>query len=147
MSDADLFGADRQPWSELSGADKLERLSFGKRAIRDGVVTLRKRIFARIPPLELHTHTITSVWLQTEKEKNKVCTFLRKLLTGSLVLQVNAGVDTVLDARVIAKIHEYVAGGSFTVAEVRRRLTAWVRETFLWETCLSSPRVIKYLRT
>ena len=61
VSDTDLFGTDRQPWSELSGADKLERLSFGKRAIRDSVVTLRKRIFARIPPLELHTHTITSV--------------------------------------------------------------------------------------
>ena len=44
--------------------------------------------------------------------------------------QVNAGVDTTLDARVIRKIREFVSDGSFTVGEVRRRLTAWVRKEF-----------------
>ena len=44
--------------------------------------------------------------------------------------QVNAGVDTTLDQRVVRKIREFVADGSFTVGEVRRRLNAWVRKEF-----------------
>ena len=61
MSEADLFGADRLPWSELSGADKLEQLSFGIRVICNGSITLKIRIFSWIPPLDLHRHPITSV--------------------------------------------------------------------------------------
>ena len=61
VSESVIFGADAAPLGELSGTDKIERLGRGKAAIRSGEVTLHKRIFARIPPLSVHSHIITAV--------------------------------------------------------------------------------------